>query len=242
MKRFLLLLVVIFFLSEGITAQPPVSKAVPVYKKAKQLEQQGMYFEAIAAYKKAIQSDKKFDSSYLSLATLYLRISQNDSAILVLKNAIKLNPLFTAAQVMLGMTYRDYVKNSAEAMKYYTTAAALDSTNKEVWYALAWCSNDLKKYDDAIRYAERALNIDNSYRPAYNEMGHAYRKMEKYAEAITAFKKRLDISVNEQPLYYTGLCYLELKDKEGARRMYAELVKLQSKSADALKKRIDGMQ
>ncbi len=226
----------------GVVNAQPVSKAEPLYKKARQMQDQGMYLEAVSVYKKAILADKKYDSSYLSLASLYLRISQTDSAVLVLKSAIQNKPAFTAAHELLGMVYRDYLKNSTEAMVHYTNAVKLDSTNKADWYALAWCCNDLKKYEDAIGYAIKALDIDNGYRPAYNEMGHAFRKLGTFKEAIAAFKKRLDISVTDLPLYYSGLCYIELKDKEGAKQVYDELIKLNAKSAEALKKRIDALQ
>lgn len=229
-------------ISGSVIAQPIPSKAIPVYKKGRQLQEQGMYLEAVSVYKKAILADKKYDSAYLALASLYLRISQNDSAVQVLKSAIKIKPAFTAAHELLGMIYRDYIRNSAEAMVHYTNAVKLDSTNKATWYALAWCCNDLKRYDEAVAYAVKALDIDNTYRPAYNEMAHAFRKLGAYKEAIAAFRKRLDVSVTDQPLYYSGLCYIELKDKEGAQRMYDELQKLQSKSAEALKKRIEKME
>lgn len=240
MRNFFLIFIACFIVA-GLQAQP-VSKARPFYIKGQQLQQEGRFLEAVTAFKRAVLADKKYDSSHLALASLYLRISQNDSAVLVLKNAVKNKPGFAAAHELLGMAYRDYIKNSKEAREHYINAVKYDSANKENWYSLAWCSNDLKDYNDAIGYAIKALDIDNSYRPAYNELGHAYRRLENYKEAIETFKKRIDISVTDQPLYYSGLCYIELKDKEGARRMYEELVKIQAKSAEALKKRIDAMQ
>jgi protein O-GlcNAc transferase len=241
MKKFFVIAFLSCFFSAAAQNQP-VSKAVVFYKKAKQLEQQGMFLEAIAAYKRGILADKKYDSAHLALASLFLRISQNDSAIAVLKNAIKNKPGFTGAHEMLGLINRDYTRNSAEAIKHYLNAVKYDSSNKVNYYSLAWCSNDLKKYQDAVMYADKALNIDNNYKPAYNEMAHAYRNLKAYSEGIAHFKRRLEISVNEQPLYYSALCYLELKDKEGAQKMYEELLKLNPKSAEALKKKIDAVQ
>ncbi|MEI8059512.1 MAG: hypothetical protein WCG67_05085, partial [Ferruginibacter sp.] len=94
----------------------------------------------------------------------------------------------------------------------------------------------------AIKYALKALDVDNNYRPAYNELAHAYRSLKAYQECIDQFKKNVTISVNEQPLYYSGLCYLELNDKAGAEKMFEELKKINSKSADALRKKIDTKQ
>jgi tetratricopeptide (TPR) repeat protein len=236
------LFVFLFTISTASVAQPkPISKGLPQYKKGQQLMQQGLFLQAIAAFKKSIAADKRFDSSHLMLASLYLRTSQTDSAVQVLNAAIKSKSNFTAAHIMLGMVYRDYIKNSNVAMMHYTNAAKLDSTNKETWYSLAWCCNDLKKYSDAIGYAIKALNVDNNYKAAYNEIGHAVNASKIYKQGIEIFRNRLNISVNEQPIYYSGLCYIELKDKEGATGIYNELVKLKSTRAEFLKKKIDAM-
>lgn len=234
---------IVFFCLTNIFLQAqPVSKAVPFFKKAQQQLDKGMFLEAVASYKKAIAADKKFDSAHIALAELYLRISQNDSAVKVLNAAIKNKPAFVKAHELTGKIYRDYIKNSTIALLHYSNAVKYDSTNKETWYSLAWCSNDLKKYEDAVNYAIKALNIDNSYKPAYNEMAHAFRKLGNYKEALDVFRQRINISVQEQPLYYSGLCYVELNDKEGAKKIYDELVQIQSKAAEILKKRIDAMQ
>jgi tetratricopeptide (TPR) repeat protein len=237
--------IAVFFLGSFFSAAAqgqPVSKAITFFKKGKQQEQQGMYLQAVDTYKKGILADKKYDSTPLALASLYLRLSQNDSAVTVLKNALKTKPGFAGAHEMLGLIFRDYVRNSTEAIKHYTNAVKYDSSNKVNYYSLAWCSNDLKKYQDAITYADKALDIDNNYKAAYNEMAHAVRNLKAYTDGIAHFKKRLAVSVNELPLYYSALCYLELKDKEGANKMYDELFKINPKSAEVLKKKIDAVQ
>ena len=229
------------FFSLCVWAQP-ASKAMPLYKKAQQLEQKGLFADAIGAYKKSIAIDKKFDSSHLALAALFLRISKNDSAIAVLKKAVKAKPDFAGAYAMLGLIYRDYTKNSTEAIVHYSNAVKYDSANKQSFYSLAWCSNDLKQYSNGINYAIKALDIDNSYKPAYNELAHAIRNLGIFKEGIEIFRQRINISVNELPLYYSGLCYIQLKDKAGAQKIYEELLAIKSKSAESLKPKIDAMQ
>jgi tetratricopeptide (TPR) repeat protein len=223
------------------TAQP-LPKAVPFYKAGQQFTAKGMFNEAIVSYKKAIAADKKYDSAYLALSSVFLKISMNDSAVAVLKRAIKVMPRFNDGHILLGIIYRDYTRNADEAIPNFLNAYQIDSTNKLVLYSLAWCYNDRSKFRDAIKYGIKALEVDNNYRPAYNELGHAYRSLQAYQEAIDQFKKNIAISVNEQPLYYSGLCYLELNDKAGAEKMYEELKKINSKSADGLRKKIDAKQ
>ncbi len=240
MKIFLLVAVCLFS-TLNIKAQP-TSKAVQYFKKAQQLEQKGLILEAVAAYKKSIAANNNYDSSHLALATLFLKFSKNDSAITILKKAVKKRPNFANAHAMLGLINRDYTKNSLEAITHYTNAVKYDSANKINYYSLAWCSNDLKQYNNGINYALKALDIDNNYRPAYSELAHAIRNLGMYKEGIEIFRKRINVSVNEQPLYYSGLCYLEIKDNAGAQKMYEELLAIGSKFADTLKKKIDQAQ
>ena len=225
-----------------VTTAQPVKKAIPFYKNGLIYRDKGMFNEAIGSFKKAIALDKKYDSAYLELSTLYLKISMTDSAIALLKKGVKINPSFTAAHFTLGLIYRDYKKISDEAIVHFSNALKTDSTNKVTLYSLAWCNNDKGNYREAVKYGIKALEVDNNYRPAYNELAHAYRQLKAYAEGIEQFKKNIAISVNEQPLYYSGLCYLELNDKAGAEKMYEELKKINSKSADALRKKIDTKQ
>lgn len=225
----------------AITAQP-LPKAVPFFKKGQQLRDKGAINEAIISFKKALLIDKKYDSAYLELGTLYLKINMTDSAVVLLKKAIALKPDFTNGYILLGNIYRDFIRNSTEAIPHYLHAYTLDSTNKLTLYSLAWCNNDKGNYREAIKYSIKALDIDNNFRPAYNELGHAYRSLNAYQEALEQFKKNIAISVNELPLYYSALCYIELNDKAGAEKMYEELKKINSKSADPLKKKIDSKQ
>jgi tetratricopeptide (TPR) repeat protein len=241
MLKYFLAVVISTLTTVGVMAQPN-PKAVPFFKNARQFAAKSMFNDAIVSYKKAIAIDKKYDSANLELSSLFLKISMNDSAIAVLKRAVKIKPAFIDAHILLGIIYRDYTRNSDEAIVNFLNAYKIDSANKLILYSLAWCNNDKGYFREAIKYGIKALDIDNGYRPAYNELAHAYRSLKAYQEAIDQFQKNIAISVNEQPLYYSGLCYLELNDKAGAEKMYEALKKINSKSADALRKKIDTKQ
>jgi len=147
----------------------------------------------------------------------------------------------TVALVALGKVYRDYTQNLDSALKYYQLAAATDNKNKEIFYSIAWTYNAKGEFDSAIEYGKKALEVDNDYKPAYSEMAHAYRRVGKYAEAIEQFKKNLAISTVDLALLYSGYCYTELKNKEGAMEMYESLNKVNEKMATSLKRVIDKM-
>jgi tetratricopeptide (TPR) repeat protein len=241
MLKYFFTLSIGIFTAFGVMAQP-VKKATAFFNAGIKFKETGMFREAIGSFKKAIALNKKYDSAYLEMAMLYVKISKTDSGIITLKNAVKINPAFAGAYIALGDIYRDYIKNPDEAITNYLSALKIDSINKVTLYSLAWCNNAKEYYREAVKYAIKALEIDNNYKPAYNELGHAYRQLKAYEEGVAQFKKNLAVSVNELPMLYSGYCYIELKQKENALAMYEELNKLNPKMAGALKKRIDAMQ
>lgn len=237
-KKILPLLIALFFLSDSF-AQPLNAKSY--YKAGLDLKEKNI-FEAIASFKKAVSLDKKFDSAYVELGMAYSRINKNDSALWCYKKALAIQPLMPMANIALGHYYRDVASNMDSAILCYNTSLKTDSLNKMVFYSLAWCYNAKKEHEKAIPYAVKALEIDNTYKPAYNELGHAYRRTGKFKEAIEQFKKNLSVSVVDLALLYTGLCYIELKDKEGAMQQYEQLKTINERMAQSLKKNIDAMQ
>jgi tetratricopeptide (TPR) repeat protein len=241
MSKCFYIIVLCFFAVAPLSAQQ-VKKAAVFFNNGLQLKQKGLFYEAIAAFKKAINLDKKNDSAYLEMAMIYAKINKADSGIIILKNAIKARPGFADACIILGNIYRDYKSNQDEAIASYKKALKIDSTNKVTLYGLAWCHNVKKYYREAVNYAISALQVDNNYKPAYNELGHAYKQLNAYEEAITQFKKNLAISYNEIPLLYCGYCYLELNQKDEALKVYEELKKTNIKMAEGLKKKIDAKQ
>jgi tetratricopeptide (TPR) repeat protein len=238
LKRSLPLLISVLFFS----AAGAQNNAAGFYRSGIQLKKNNKFPEAFAAFNKAISLKKNFDSAYVEIGNLYIGSGNVDHAIGSYKKALSINSRYTDAIIGLGKIYRDNRQNLDSALFYYSAAVKIDSTNKETFYALAWVYNAGKEYDLAINNAVKALEIDNTYRPAYGELGHAYRATKKYSEAIEQFKKNLAVSVVDLAYLYSGYCYTELNDKEGAMQQYEALNKINEKMAAALKKKIDTMQ
>lgn len=238
-KKAFLFLIGIFTII--IAVAQPNKQAAAALKAGMEFKAQGVFDKAIISFKKAIALDKKYDSAYLQLGTLYTQISMADTAILLYKKAVKTIPAFAKGYIALGNVYRDYKSNPDDAIINYLQALKIDSTDKFTLYSIAWCYNAKANNREAIKYAVRSLQIDNNYIPAYNELGHAFHQMKAYEEGAEQFKKHLAISVNEIPLLYCGYCYIELKQKDNALKMYEELNKLNPKRAEFLKKKIDAM-
>ena len=223
-------------------ANAQVKTALFYYKSGLQLRDQNKFPEAIAAFNNAIKLNKKFDSAYVQVADLYFKSGNMDVAFINYKKALSINPKFGNAFAGLGKIYRDSKQNVDSALIFFKKAAGVDTTNKETFYSIAWCYNTKKEYDSSIAYAVKSLAVDNQYRPAYGELGHAYNASKRYADAVVQFKKNLAISVVDVAYLYTGYCYTELNNKEGALEQYTALNKINEKMAAALKRKIDSMQ
>lgn len=240
LKQVLPLLISLFWVS-AVTAQRN-AKAVAYLQSGIDLKNKNMLPEAMAAFKKAVAIDKAYDSAYVEMGIINARDKKLDSAILNVKKAIAITPMIAYGWLTLGYIYRDSRPNYDSAIICYSNALQTDSLNKAGWYSIAWCYNAKAEYNKAIPFAIKALEIDNGYRIAYAELGYAYKNTKKYTECIEQFKKNLAISIVDLPIFYSGLCYIELKDKEGALREYEELKKINERLAESLKKSIDKMQ
>lgn len=239
LKQFLPALLFILFFS---AANAQVNNAVFYYKSGIQLRNENKFSEALAAFDKAVSLNKKFDSAYVEMGNIYSKGGNIDLGISNYKKALAVNPKYTEALTSMGRIYRDARQNFDSALIYYHAAAKLDSTNKEIFYALAWTYNARKEYDNAILYAVKALEIDNNYKPAYGELGYAYRASKKLIECVEQLKKNLAVSVVDIAYLYSGYAYIELNNKEAALQQYEELKKINERMAASLKKKIDTMQ
>lgn len=240
LKQFLPFMIALFVFSSA-TAQKNNS-AVSFYKAGIELKNKNKFSEATASFNKATALNKQFDSAYIQLGEINMKIGDFDKAINNFKKAIAINPEMPMANIALGNIYRDAKPNYDSALLCYFTALKKDDKNKITYYSIAWCYNAKGEYENAITNAIKALYIDNTYKAAYSELGHAYHKAKKYSEAIAQFKKNLSVSIVDMPIFYSGLCYIELKDKEGAMQQYVELKKINEKLAESLKRSIDKMQ
>lgn len=249
LKSFLPFLLFISFF-QGARAQVSNTKQEQAKKQARQhykagiqLRDSSRFAEALAEFNKAIQLYKNFDSAYVQIGNIYSKAGRFDTALINYRKAILLSPQYAEALFGMGKIYRDaqVYRQYDTAIYYFNAAANADPKNKEVFYGLAWIYNARKEHDKAIPYAVKSLEIDNAYKPAYGELGHAYRSTKKYAECIEQLKKNLAVSVVDVALLYSGYCYIELKNKEGAMQQYEALIKVNERMAGSLKKKIDAM-
>lgn len=238
MLRLALIIITGFLMISPANAQPP-KNAVLAYRNGVTLRDKAMYPEAIQSFKKAALLYKKYDSAYLQMGEICLKQNKADTAVLYYNKALEINPQQVLAYIALGGIYRNIKAEFDKAISYYSSALKIDNRNKETLCNIAWCYNSQKQYDSAIMYAAKALDLDNDYKAGYGELGHAVHASKKYAEGLEQFRKNMSLSANPLPVLYSGLIYIELKDKENALKMYERLEKTDSTMAGRLKKQIE---
>ena len=238
LKRFLPFLL---WVSSFTAANAQVSKALLHYHSGIEFTKKNKFPEALAEFTKATENKRNFDSAYVQLGNIYSKLGDMEMARSNYNKALAINPVYAEALVGMAKIYRDVIKQYDTAINYFNAAARIDTVNKEIFYGLAWIYNATKQHDKAIPYAVKALEIDNSYKPAYGELGYAYRSTQQFAACIEQLKKNLAVSVVDMALLYSGYCYIELNNRQGALEQYEALLKINDKMANGLKKKIDAM-
>ena len=188
-----------------------------------------------------MQLDAKYTDAYNELGYAYTKLKKSDDALSNFNEALRINPKSYIAYNGKGDVYRNVIKDDGEAMKYYFKTLNLNPENKKANYSIGWCYNNKNKYNDAVPYLKKAIEIDNNYVSAITELGYSDYSLENYDDALKQFNKAISIEKTELSLYYSGLCYVGLKQKGNAQRMFNELKEMNSSYAEKLKKKIDGL-
>ena len=211
------------------------------FKKGYCENESGKYNEAIVSLNRSVELNNNNASTFDELGFAYYKIENPDGAIKNYNKSIELKPNSNVPYLGLGDVYKDIRKNTDEALKYYLKAVEYKTESKKTQYCIGWCYNDKSRYNDAIPYLKKAISIDKQYINALTELGYSYYALTRYMEALDEFNKAILIKKTALSLYYSGLCYIGMKNKNDALKMYDELKTMGSPNADKLKTKIDGM-
>lgn len=108
----------------------PLPIAQKHFDEAELFRENGLYKEAIEAYKKAAEADPNFISAYYNLALIYYQNQCFDSAIVNLKKVIELDPSDASAFNNLGVMYST-INIFGEANKYFEKSLSIEPDYKE---------------------------------------------------------------------------------------------------------------
>lgn len=142
----------------------------------------GQYSLAIKSMNKALQLEPKNTDIYYNLGIFYNAASQPEQAIKSYQSALKIDPGYKTIRHNLFVTYYNLGINTQDknqAISYLKKAVQLDSTDKNVYFALGNAYISQNSYDEAIKAYLKVLEIDPSFDGASNNIKYANRKKEE---------------------------------------------------------------
>lgn len=238
MKRLQILALLIWGAASGF-AQPKT--ADENYAEAMNLVKQGKIPESVPFFNAAIKINPKHGDAYLQAGIVLTMLNKATDALICLKQAQKLKKNNAALFNSLGVLYKNGIGKADSALYYFKKLVPIKAdTTVEACYNIGWGYNATQQYDSAIKYLKKSLDINNDFKTGYKEISYAFYKSKKMQEGLDYFKSRLAISVVDVNLYYIGLMYNELGNKEEAMKYHDQLKAINERSAASLLKRIEG--
>ena len=211
------------------------------YRKGVSENELEQYNDALVSIKKANDLKPNNVKFLNELGYTYYMLKNTDDALRNYNKALSLDAKSTTALNGIADVSRKLKKETEEAIRLYRKTLEVNPKNTKANYWIGWCYNELEKPSEAIPYLKKVIAEDDKYTSAYTELGYCDYSLKNYDEALVNFKKAMAIEKTELGLYYTGLCYVEKKQKPDAVKMMNELKGMDSEYAEKLQKLIDKM-
>jgi tetratricopeptide (TPR) repeat protein len=170
----------------------------------------------------ATEGERSQARLYLDQGKELYRDDQDEKALEVFQQAVKLDPDLAEAYFRLGLTF-DALGQEQEAEEAYKKAIEkykkhLQQNNQdaEAHYNLGQTYAGLSLYNDAVGEYRQATRLKSDDADIYYDLGEALTKLARYDEAAAAFSKSLEID----PENYRAEEALE-EAREGVKRIRA---------------------
>jgi tetratricopeptide (TPR) repeat protein len=132
-----------------------------------------------------------------------------------------------AAQMKAGDMYAQ-IGRFEKAVEYYKRGVVINPANFQANVVLGNALFDSQQFEEAEAYYSKAVQINPKDANARTDLGTTFveRPRPNYDRAIDEFKKAREADPNHLPsLYYLGIATLRKGDRNGARKILADLEK-----------------
>lgn len=178
------------------------------------------------------ESDDK-DEVYLDLAAEYENIGEYQSAINVLKEAIKVNPNNESAIYEIAFCY-DQLGDYESSIKCYSDFIDENPYSFTSWYNLGNAYSKLENYEKAIWAYDYCILINDGFGPVYFNIANSFLAVNKYTKAIENFHICIEMDGDDPVGFcYIGECHEQLREYELAKHFYNKSLELAPLLPDA---------
>ena len=160
--------------------------------------QQGNHDGAELIYKKLIEKGTKKYIIFGNLAIIYYMKNRINEMIMLLKEALRLNPNYPEGLVNLGVALQKQA-DLPGAIELYKKALAIKPDFLNALLNLGNALTEQGELEAAIYYYKQALAIDSKSLEVLNNLGNALRKQGELGGAIYYCKKVLAMDPNYLP-------------------------------------------
>ena len=144
---------------------------------------------------KLIEKYPKASIFYNILGAIYTNLNNFESAVLIYRKAIKIDPNNAEIYNNLGATFKRFEKNE-DAILNFRKAIEINPNYSSAYNNLGVTFKDKGKLNEAIIYFNKAIKIKPNYTEVYYNKGNALSELENYHEAVESYSEAIKISPN----------------------------------------------
>ena len=186
------------------------SRALKVYLKARNLQENLRVSESNELYAKALQYDPYFALAHFGMAASAPSATKLFSP---LHRAVQLAPATSKGEMLLIQAFDAQIHGKPEEQRQLLlTLVKAYPADERAHDALGDFYFRRQEFDQAIEEYRRATTINPAFSPPYNYLGYSYRYLGRLKEAEQAFKEYIALLPDEPNPYDS---YAELLMQEG---------------------------
>jgi len=167
---------------------------------------------------------------YRQMGNKFIKKSDNQKAIPLLKKVVRLNPDDADSKYQLGSAY--LAKGSYdEAIALFEEAIRLDPGTHEYHFALGVAYEQKELFGEAITSLQKAAELNPDNPDVYYSLGVVFDIKEKYKEAVDSFKKAIELNPKQADYHQSlGFTYESLDQHKEAVKCYKKAMFLKKSS------------
>lgn len=169
----------------------------------------------------------------LTHAVQYLQSNNLKSAVLLLKQILKVNPKHVLALRMMAVACAKQGLN-IDALGFINKAIAADGKYGEAYSNKGNILQNLGRYAEAEMAYRKSIELSPSNAEAYGNLGNLQQVLRDYEGALKSYQDAIAREATNPDFYCNmGNCFLAMEDRVNAYSAYQVAIELQPSHADA---------